>query len=77
MDWAFSSLELREPLPHDGMARNRGCAIGGRGLPPPSVQLLTDVPLPERLLIGHIPVEGRALTVVSYHAPPSKATRSS
>jgi hypothetical protein len=71
LEWAHCSLDLREPLPGDGVARKRGCVIAGRGLPPASVRLLTDVPLPDRLLIGKIPLEqGHPLTVASYHAPP-------
>lgn len=70
LDWGFSSLDLREALPSDRGARHRGCAIAGRGLSPATVRLMTDVPVPERLLVGRIPVGPQTLTVVSYHAPP-------
>lgn len=70
LEWVRCSLDLREPMPGEKAGRRRGCAIGGRGTPPAAVRLLTDVPLPERLLIGRLHWAGLPLTVVSYHAPP-------
>lgn len=58
-------------MPGDGPKRRLGCAIGGRAsIAVERVSLLTDVPVPERLLIGHLLVEGSRLAVASYHAPP-------
>jgi endonuclease/exonuclease/phosphatase (EEP) superfamily protein YafD len=71
LDWLECSLSLRELMPEDGPGRRLGCAIGGaRGVHLDRVGLLTDVPLPERLLIGHLQVDDQPITVASYHAPP-------
>lgn len=70
LNWVRSSLELREPMPEDKVGRRRGCAIGGRGEAPSSVRLLTDVPLPERLLIARVMVGAQEVALASYHAPP-------
>ena len=50
--------------------RRRGVAIAGRTAAPTSLQLLEDVPLPERLLISTLPLAGHIVHVASYHAPP-------
>ena len=71
LDWLECSLSFRELMPDDGPGRRLGCVIGGaQGVRLERAGLLTDVPLPERLLIGRLVVDDRPITVASYHAPP-------
>jgi hypothetical protein len=69
-DWLICAADLRVRNADDRPVRNRGVAIAGRGLPPRRAWLPKDVPLPERILLAEIAVDGLGLIAVSYHAPP-------
>ncbi len=69
-DWLICAADLRVRNADDRPVRNRGVAIAGRGLPPRRAWLPADVPLPERILLAEITVDGLGLIAVSYHAPP-------
>lgn len=70
MDWLHCAVDLRQPQPDDRPVRRRGVAIAGRTAAPASLQLLEDVPLPERLLIAALPLAGYVVDLASYPAPP-------
>jgi endonuclease/exonuclease/phosphatase family metal-dependent hydrolase len=69
-DWLVRGVDLRVPVPGDRPARSRAVAIAGRGKPPTRTWLPAEAPLPERILLAEITVDGTLLTAVSYHAPP-------
>lgn len=52
--WSAFSLSLRPPRPGEGLARGLGCALFGQApFSLQSVQLLTEIWLPERRLWKH------------------------
>ena len=71
LDWLVRAVDVRAAQPDDLPVRRRGVAIGGRGMAPEMVALLSEaVRLPERMLTASVVLDGRLVTVVSYHAPP-------
>ena len=70
MDWLRCAVDVRTAHPDDTPVRKRGVAIAGRGDGPISVHVLHDISLPERTLIAKIGINGREVTIASYHAPP-------
>lgn len=70
MDWLHCAVDLRRPQPGDTPVRRRGVTITGRTPPPAAVRLLDNLPLPERLLIAALSVDGQVMHMASYHAPP-------
>jgi hypothetical protein len=69
-DWLICAADLRVRAADDRPVRARGVAIAGRGPVPARAWLPRDVPLPERILLAEITLEGLGLTAVTYHAPP-------
>jgi endonuclease/exonuclease/phosphatase family metal-dependent hydrolase len=69
--WLIRAVDHRVPRPGDRPVRRRGVAIAGSGPAPARSWLLpAAVPLPERILLTEISMDGISLTAVSYHASP-------
>ena len=69
--WSAFSLTLRPPQPGERLARGLGCALFGQApFSLQSVQLLTEIWLPERTLVATLETPDVPLIACSFHAPP-------
>ncbi len=68
--WWRLAVDLRKPEIDDRPVRRRGVAIAGRGPEPTVAMLLSELPLPERTMIGRLSLSGIETTLASVHAPP-------
>lgn len=69
LDWVITAFTAGAPQP-SSTGRRRVAAIAGRGQQPTEYGVLTDLPLPERMVFARLTNESGHLTVASYHAPP-------
>lgn len=68
--WLIRAVDLRIPRAGDRPVRRRGVAIAGSGTAPARSWLPEAVPLPERILLTELCMDGISLTATSYHVPP-------
>lgn len=69
LDWVITAFTAGAPYP-SATGRRRVTAIAGRGQAPIESGVLTELPLPERMVFARLTTEAGPLTVASYHAPP-------
>lgn len=70
LDWVCLAADIRVAEASDTPVRQRGVAVAGIGDAPVEVDVLDEVPLPERTIHAVVDLEHVPVRVASYHAPP-------
>jgi endonuclease/exonuclease/phosphatase family metal-dependent hydrolase len=73
--WIECAVEVSDREPGETTGPRRGVAIAGRTAPLQHARVLSTAPVPERVLVGAVQVDGTPITVASYHALPGVTWR--